>query len=112
MIIGGQGLANVDGISQSVRTAGDLNTASNGIQISIQRNGEAPDLAPGATGSLLTLLYLVGVFAVGILLSMSLFGVVLSRLLGSATASAALTRAAAIVTAVASIGLGGFWVTQ
>lgn len=72
----------------------------------------APDLAPGATGSLLTLLYLVGVFAVGILLSMSLFGVVLSRLLGPATASAALTRAAAIVTAVASIGLGGFWVTQ
>ena len=47
MIIGGQGLANVDGISQSVRTAGDLNTASNGVQISIQRNGEAPDLAPG-----------------------------------------------------------------
>ena len=47
MIIGGQGLANVDGISQSVRTAGDLNSAVNGIQINIERNGQAPDLAGG-----------------------------------------------------------------
>lgn len=47
VIIGGQGLANVDGISQSVRTAGDLNSAVNGIQISIERNGQAPDLAGG-----------------------------------------------------------------
>ena len=43
-----------------------------------------PELSPGgATASLVTLLYLVGVFAVGILLSMSLFGIVLSRVLGS-----------------------------
>ena len=47
-IIGGQGLANVDGISQSVRTAGDLNSAVNGIQINIERNGQAPDLASEA----------------------------------------------------------------
>lgn len=47
MIIGGQGLAQVDGISQSVRTAGDLNSAVNGIQINIERDGQAPDLAGG-----------------------------------------------------------------
>lgn len=46
-VIGGQGLANVDGISQSVRAAGDLNSASNGVQINIQRNGQAPGLEPG-----------------------------------------------------------------
>lgn len=48
-IIGGQGLANVDGISQSVRTAGDLNSATNGIRINIQHSGEAPELASGGT---------------------------------------------------------------
>jgi hypothetical protein len=60
---------------------------------------------------LVTLLYLVGVFAVGILLSMSLFGIVLSRVLGSVAASAAIGRTAALVTAVASIGLGAYWVS-
>ena len=71
----------------------------------------APELSPGAAaGSLATLLYLVGVFAVGILLSMSLFGIVLSRLLGSVTASAAVGRVASVVTALASIGLGIYWV--
>ena len=71
-----------------------------------------PELSPGgATASLLTLLYLVGVFAVGILLSMSLFGIVLSRLLGSQVMAAAVGRAAALVTAVASIALGVYWVS-
>lgn len=73
----------------------------------------APELSPeAAAGSLLTLLYLVGVFAVGILLSMSLFGIVLSRLLGSVAASAAVARAASLLTAVASIGLGIYWVAS
>ena len=72
-----------------------------------------PELSPGgATASLLTLLYLVGVFAVGILLSMSLFGIVLSRVLGSQVMAAAVGRgAAALVTAVASIALGVYWVS-
>jgi hypothetical protein len=70
----------------------------------------APELAPGATGSLGTLIYLVGVFAVGILLSMSLFGIVLARVLGSPRIAAVVGRGAALVTAVASIGLGAFWV--
>jgi nickel/cobalt transporter (NicO) family protein len=72
----------------------------------------APGLSPaGATASLLTLLYLVGVFAVGILLSMSLFGIVLSRMLGSQVMAAAVGRGAALVTAVASIALGVYWVS-
>lgn len=70
----------------------------------------APELAPGATGSLTTLLYLVGVFAVGILLSMSLFGIILARVLGSPKVAAVVGRGAALVTAVASIGLGAYWV--
>ncbi len=71
-----------------------------------------PELSPGgATASLLTLLYLVGIFALGILLSMSLFGIVLSRVLGSEAMAAVLGRGAAAVTAVASIALGLYWVT-
>lgn len=71
----------------------------------------APELDGSATGSLLTLLYLVGVFAVGILLSMSLFGIVLSRVLGSAWVMRTVGRGAAAVTAVASIGLGLYWIS-
>ena len=71
-----------------------------------------PELSPGgAAASLLTLLYLVGVFALGILVSMSLFGIVLSRLLGSEAMAAAVGRGAALVTAVASIALGVYWVS-
>jgi len=61
------------------------------------------------TGSTLpTLLALIAVFAVGILLSMSLFGVAFARLLSAAVA-ARLGQAAAVIMAVASIGLGVFW---
>jgi nickel/cobalt exporter len=55
------------------------------------------------------LLGLIAVFAVGILISMTLFGVAFARLL-SAHALAALGRAAGVVMAVASIGLGAFWI--
>ena len=72
----------------------------------------APELSSEAAApSLGTLLYLVGVFALGILLSMSLFGIVLSRVLGSVAASAAIGRTAALVTAVASMGLGAYWLS-
>ena len=71
-----------------------------------------PELSPGGAGaSLVTLLYLVAIFAVGILLSMSLFGIVLSRVLGSDRLAASAGRGAAAVTAVASIALGMYWVT-
>ena len=55
------------------------------------------------------LIYLVAVFAAGILLSMSIFGIVLTRLLGSAWMVRTIGRSAAALTALASIGLGVYW---
>ena len=68
--------------------------------------GARADAAP-----LPTLLLLIGVFAVGILLSMSLFGVAFARAMSAAVA-ARLGQAAAVLMAVASIGLGIFWITS
>jgi hypothetical protein len=48
-VLGGQGLNNVEGISQSVRTAGDINTARNDLSITISRNGQAPALDRSGT---------------------------------------------------------------
>ena len=56
----------------------------------------------------MTLLALIVVFGAGILLSMSLFGVALARVMSAATA-ARLGQAAALLMAVTSIVLGGFW---
>lgn len=70
----------------------------------------APALHGQASPSLTTLLYLVLVFAVGILLSMSLFGIVLSRVLGIPWIVRTVGRGAAAVTAVASIVLGVYWI--
>jgi nickel/cobalt transporter (NicO) family protein len=56
-----------------------------------------------------TLLMLIGVFGVGILISMTLFGVAFARLMSAAVA-ARLGRAAAALMALASIALGGYWV--
>jgi len=58
-----------------------------------------------------TLLTLIAVFAVGLLLSMSLFGVAFARVLSAAVA-ARLGQAAAAVMAMASIGLGVFWMVS
>lgn len=58
---------------------------------------------------LVTLLALIVVFGAGILLSMSLFGVAFARLMSAATA-ARLGQAAALLMAVTSIVLGGFWI--
>jgi len=60
--------------------------------------------------SMLTVAYLVVIFAAGILLSMSLFGIVLSRVLGSEVIARRLGRGAAVLTAVASMGLGVYWI--
>ena len=60
--------------------------------------------------SFLTLLGLILIFAVGILMSMSLFGIVLARTLGSARIAAAAGQAAAALTAAASVALGAYWV--
>ena len=70
-------------------------------------------LAPfgGALGDmpLLTLLALIVVFGVGILLSMSLFGVAFARLM-SAAAAARIGQAAGLFMALTSIVLGVFWI--
>ena len=70
----------------------------------------APALHGQDTPSLMTLLYLVLIFAVGILLSMSLFGIVLSRVLGFPWIVRTVGRGAAALTAIASIALGGYWI--
>ena len=58
-----------------------------------------------------SLIVLVMVFAVGILISMSLFGVAFARIM-SAAAAARLGHAAAVVMAVTSIALGVFWIVS
>jgi hypothetical protein len=58
---------------------------------------------------LLTLLTLVAVFSVGIVISMSLFGIVFARAMSVARA-VRLGRAAASLMAVISIVLGIFWI--
>jgi hypothetical protein len=68
----------------------------------------APFGGSADSASLGTLLVLIAVFAVGILTSMSLFGVAFARLISGAVA-ARLGQAAAVVMAIASIGLGMFW---
>jgi nickel/cobalt transporter (NicO) family protein len=62
-----------------------------------------------AASPLPTLLMLIAVFGVGILISMSLFGVAFARLMSAAVA-ARLGQAAGILMAVASISLGIYWV--
>jgi nickel/cobalt transporter (NicO) family protein len=62
-----------------------------------------------ATSPLPTLLTLIAVFGLGILISMSLFGVAFARVI-SAASIARLGHAAAIVMATASILLGSYWV--
>ena len=57
------------------------------------------------------LLALIGVFGVGILLSMSLFGVAFARLL-SAPVVTRLGRSAAVAMALASVALGTFWIAS
>jgi nickel/cobalt transporter (NicO) family protein len=61
------------------------------------------------TASLSLLIVLIGVFAVGILLSMSLFGVALARIL-SAHALERVGQAAGMLVGVSSIVLGAAWI--
>jgi nickel/cobalt exporter len=64
-----------------------------------------------ASSPLPTLLMLIGVFGVGILMSMSLFGVAFARVMSAAVA-ARLGQTAAALMAVASIALGVFWIVS
>ena len=71
----------------------------------------APFGEDAAAASLPVLLGLIGVFGLGILLSMSLFGVVFASVM-SARVMARLARGSAAVMAIASIALGVFWIVQ
>ena len=64
----------------------------------------------GHDGSFMAVLGLILIFSLGILLSMSLFGIVLAGTLGAPRISTWATQAGAVVTAVGSVGLGAFWV--
>jgi len=72
-------------------------------------------LAPFGTGlaasPLPTLLMLIGVFGLGILISMSLFGVAFARVM-SAAVTARLGQIAALLMAGASIALGIYWIVK
>lgn len=57
------------------------------------------------------LLGLIGIFAVGIVLSMSLFGIAFARIL-TTHAVVRIGRSAAAAIAVASIGLGVYWIVK
>jgi hypothetical protein len=59
--------------------------------------------------SLAGMLGLVVLFAVGILLSMSVFGIVLARVMRSPRMTTVAAEAAAMATAVGAIGLGTYW---
>lgn len=69
----------------------------------------APFGESAASVSLGSMLGLVTVFAVGILMSMSLFGVAFARVM-STQAVLRLGRASAVFMASASIALGGYWI--
>ena len=59
----------------------------------------------------MTVLGLVVIFAAGLMLAMCLFGVVLARLMSSQTLLG-MGRAATAVTALASVGLGCYWLAS
>ena len=71
----------------------------------------APFGDAAAAAPLPTLLAMVAVFGVGILISMSLFGVAFARLM-SAAVKARLAQAATVAMATASIALGVFWLVS
>lgn len=69
----------------------------------------APFGGTAAAAAIPQLVLLIALFAVGILISMSLFGVALARTL-STRLVARLGRGAALLMALASIGLGLYWI--
>jgi hypothetical protein len=58
-----------------------------------------------------SLLFLVTVFALGILLSMSLFGIVLAHTLADRRMTGRVARFSAAATALGSLALGVYWIT-
>jgi hypothetical protein len=67
--------------------------------------------APAGADHFWSLLFLVTVFALGILLSMSLFGIVLAHTLAARQMTGRVARISAAVTALGSLMLGVYWIT-
>ena len=67
--------------------------------------------SPGGTQHFATLLMLVTIFAVGILMSMSLFGIVLAHTLADRRMTGHVARCSAAATALGSLALGIYWIT-
>lgn len=53
-VIGGAGLSSTQGITQSVRAAGDSNTAYNDVAINVKEANQAPALVPGQGQALMS----------------------------------------------------------
>jgi hypothetical protein len=67
--------------------------------------------AAGDANHFWSLLFLVTIFALGILMSMSLFGIVLAHTLAARRMTGHLARVSAVATAIGSLGLGIYWIT-
>ena len=67
--------------------------------------------AEGGTPDFGALLFLVTIFALGILMSMSLFGIVLAHTLANRRMSGYVARFSAAATALGSLALGIYWIT-
>lgn len=65
----------------------------------------------GGANHLWSLLFLVTVFALGILMSMSLFGIVLAHTLADRRMTGRVARFSAAATALGSLALGIYWIT-
>ena len=66
---------------------------------------------PGGAPHLGALLFLVTIFALGILMSMSLFGIVLAHTLADRRMTGHVARVSAAATALGSLALGIYWIT-
>jgi hypothetical protein len=67
--------------------------------------------APGSASRFWPLLFLVTIFAFGILISMSLFGILLAHMLAARRMTGHLARVSAAATAIGSLALGIYWIT-
>jgi len=67
--------------------------------------------ATGSATHFWSLLFLVTIFAIGILLSMSLFGIVLAHTLADRRMTGHVARFSAAATALSSLALGVYWIT-
>jgi hypothetical protein len=65
----------------------------------------------GSANHFWSLLFLVTIFAIGILMSMSLFGIVLAHTLADRRMTGRVARFSAAATALSSLALGVYWIT-